>query len=91
MNTVKQLRQIGYKVKIEHYRLLSKGGYIPYSRKTKGAINNNGGFTVATITNPEGVTKKGVAACSKEDQFCYKSGAKLAMKKAMEELGNTPF
>lgn len=83
-NTIKELRQNGCKVKVEHYR--NKGNqFIPYSRKTKGEVDNNGGITVVTLTK-EGKTTKGVSTCHKIDQFNYRAGASIALQRALNEL-----
>ena len=85
MNT-KELRQANHKVKIEHYRYNLRGQLISYSRKTKGGISQKGGITIATVTSPDGEFAKGVAECSKEDQFSYYDGAEIALGRAMKSL-----
>jgi len=86
MKTIKELRQEGTKVKIEHYRYNQRGKLVPYSRKTKGLISQKGGITIATVTNGDGEFAKGVAVCSKEDQFSYGDGANIALGRAMRDL-----
>jgi hypothetical protein len=81
---IKELRQSGYKIKVEHFRQIGPKKFVPYSRKIKGDIKPKGGFTVVTVTNPIGETSKAVAYCSEQDQFCYKTGAQLALSRAME-------
>ena len=83
---IKELRQSGTKVKIEHYRYNSRGRMISYSKKTKGPVAQKGGITIATITNPAGEFAKGIAVCSKEDQFSYHDGTSIALNRAMKEI-----
>lgn len=83
---IKELRQSGTKVKVEHYRYTKRGQLIPYSRKTKGSIAQRGGVTIITVVNQKGDFSKGVALCSKDDQFSYSDGVDYALERAMDNL-----
>ena len=84
IKSVKEYRQNGHKVKVEHYRPISRNRFISYSRKTKGDVLPHGGFTIVTMTFPDGVTKKGVSFCAETDQFCYRSGVEMAISRIIE-------
>lgn len=73
--TVKELRQAGYRVRVMHGRMFNPFGVSP-----------KGGSTVVEIMSPEGVTAKGKAECSKEDNYCRKVGVAISLGRALKEL-----
>lgn len=93
MKTVEQLRKMGYKVKIEHYRT-NRGQIVQYSKKTKGKVDPKGGLTVVTVTTPKGVLTPGgrtfrdVATCHQDDTFNYKVGVNIALDRALSQACN---
>lgn len=96
MNTVKQARQNGFKVRVCHYRPCKFNigdnkkelSIIRYSRKHSDVIGAEplpkGGMTVVTITK-NGKSYQGVAVCSMKDAFCYSSGSRIALDRAIAQ------
>jgi len=76
MSNVKELRQLGYKVRVIHNRVMV--GDKPYPR---------GGHTVVEITTPDQKELYGVARCSDEDGYNKKLGVKIAIGRAMVSKG----
>lgn len=71
MLTVHELRKRGFTVGVYHYRV----------------VNDRGGATVVNVTDPLGYTKSGTALCSYKDQFNRKLGLRIALGRALKELG----
>jgi hypothetical protein len=74
VKTVDDLRNIGYKVRVRHYRNLDK-------------FNNilpRGGKTVVSITDEHGHTVEGLSRCSSEDGFNKKIGVAIAIGRALK-------
>lgn len=69
--TVKELRQSGYKVAVKHVI------------KTHA----QGGFTTVKLRNPEGREVIDAAICSDKDQYNKKLGVKIALGRALKQLG----
>ncbi len=88
MDTVKQYRQNGFKVRVTHYRLTVGGEMIQYSRKTKcGTImQHNGGYTIVEVRDPAGTEVSGCAKCSVHDKFNYTVGTNIALGRALKQL-----
>ena len=71
---VDDLRNLGYKVRVMHYR----------NKDNNGNIVPKGGKTVVTITDPSnGQTFQGLAKCSDKDGFNKRIGVAIAMGRAL--------
>ena len=73
ISTVDDLRHLGYKVRVMHFRERDQYGHY----KTKG------GKTIVTITDNNGHTSQGTARCSNSDGFNKKLGVKIAIGRAL--------
>lgn len=91
--TVHELRQKGYKVKIQHYRY-PKG--IRVGKKTRSFLlptnhaflqsfgyNNFGGATNVTLILPDGRALFGKSFCNRVDSFQKKEGVRWAIMDAL--------
>lgn len=77
MNTIQELRNAGYKVKVLHFR-----DRIFKSRMDTsftGYESPKGGFTKVIIDSPEGDHYEGEAYCSKKDNYNKKLGVRIAL------------
>ena len=100
MQTVKEYRRAGYKVRVLHLRkiitvvepeLLSVGEF-----RQQGAslsllpqeISATGGATLLQIRTPEGREIQVRARCSDKDRYCKKVGVAVALERAKEILLN---
>lgn len=74
--TVKQLRNMGYKVRVLHYReyieTQSFGGIREY-------LSPKGGSTQVIIDSPNGEHFIGEAICSKKENYNKKLGVRIAL------------
>jgi hypothetical protein len=70
------------KIKTTHIRYRN-GIPVQYSRKSKGSIDAKGGITFVTVEK-DGKIYSGKAICSLADQFSYKTGRELAVKRALK-------
>lgn len=96
--TIQQLRENGYKVRVGHYRFFGaaskKSQPVLHSRKnplpeTEGVnVNPLGGRTEVEITTPDGDNLKGVAECSVKDHYNRKLGIKIAVARALHVKNN---
>lgn len=78
IKTVDELRHIGYKVRVRHFRLFDN-------------FNNilpRGGITVVRITDEHGYTVEGTARCSNHDGFNKKKGVAIAIGRALKAEEN---
>jgi hypothetical protein len=73
ISTVDGLRDLGYKVRVMHYR----------NRDENNCYETKGGRTVVTITDNHNHTSSGVAICSSEDTFSKKLGVRIAIGRAL--------
>jgi hypothetical protein len=80
METVKSLRQSGYKVKVLHFRITD------YSMDRFGLFDPKGGSTVIEITSPEGIQVRAEAKCSSKDNYCRRTGVAICLGRALKEL-----
>ena len=80
MNTVHELRKRGFKVRVMHRRQ-----YDNYSQHMR--VLMNGGTTIVNVTDPMGHTRTGEAICSVHDQFNRKLGLRIALGRALKQLG----
>lgn len=74
--TVNDLRKLGYKVFVNHYRFLdmkNTNSLVPFAR---------GGKTFVEIHTPDGVLT-GMAFCSLEDNYNKKTGVSIAIGRAL--------
>ena len=84
MDTIKQLRQQGYKVRVLHIRKTEPFQTIDgiYHR-----IVNSGGYTKIEVTTPDMTTTTiGEAKCSDKDAFNRRIGNSIALGRALEKL-----
>jgi len=88
MDTVKQYRQNGFKVRVTHYRLTVEGEVIQYSRKTKSntIMHHNGGCTTVEVRHPDGTEVTAYSQCSIHDNFNYNVGTNIALGRALKQL-----
>lgn len=75
MNTVKQLRQSGYKVRVFHIRKKNAGSPVP-----------RGGLTHIEITLPNGENVVGEAKCAEIDNYNKKIGVQIALGRALKNV-----
>lgn len=71
MLTVHELRMLGNRVRINHYR----------------CVNNIGGATTVDVELPNGEVASGVALCNYEDYFNRKRGLRIALGRALKKIG----
>jgi hypothetical protein len=83
IKSIKELRQTGYKVRVMHERDTIKVQTISGFRSF---YNARGGSTTIQITTPEGITIEGKSRCSEKENFCRKTGNRIAMERAFEKL-----
>lgn len=77
--TVKSLRQKGWKVRVMHFR---KRKYKTFTYRNS-KMSEKGGKTVVELTSPEGKNSEGTAFCHPDDNYNKKEGVKLALKRAL--------
>lgn len=84
--TVQDLRNKGYKVRVLHNRLYN--GYHKWqvgSRPTSGYMGGpidpdpKGGSTEIVIDSPDGQNFKGLAICSKKENYNKRMGVRIAL------------
>lgn len=85
MKTIKELRQSGYKVRVYHERDTISVQTISGIAKF---LNARGGRTEIELTTPEGRTEIAESRCSKKENFCRKTGNKIALERVFEKLNN---
>jgi hypothetical protein len=84
MKTIKELRQSGYKVRVNHQRNLKTVYTVSGEHNV---VDARGGTTTIEITTPDkqqNVT--GIAKCSNEDNFDHKVGNSIAIGRALKQL-----
>lgn len=74
IRTVDELRHLGYKVRVRHFRKLDE----------HNNILPRGGETIVSITDEHGHTVEGVAKCSNNDGFNKKIGVAIAIGRALK-------
>lgn len=84
METVKSLRQSGYKIKVIHHRLYEKGDVEKFD--WRGEYSAKGGTTQLLLMSPEGIQIKAEAKCSEKDNYCRKVGVAIALGRALKNL-----
>jgi len=94
--SIQSLRQKGYKVRVKHYRYANFGVPIVKRQKVEPIKDLDGkrrhpkgGLTIIELDGPQG-RFVGSAVCSKMDNFCYKTGVKIALGR-MEEKASFDF
>ena len=81
--TIQQLRNMGYKVKVLHNRLYN--GYHAWQVGSRIHIDgiiepdSKGGSTQIIIDSPSGEHFRGLAICSKKDNYDKKMGVRIAL------------
>jgi hypothetical protein len=84
METVKSLRQSGYKIRVIHHRLHGKGDVEKFD--WRGGILAKGGRTELFLISPEGIQVKAEAKCSPKDNYCRRTGVAICLGRALKEL-----
>lgn len=90
--TVKQLRQTGYKIRVQRYRpyvidhsvMMLDDENARLNGLDKSETLQNGGVTIVAIRKPTGEEVRGVSECSFNDSFVKKAGVEVAIAKALE-------
>lgn len=85
METVKSLRQSGYKVKIIHHRVREKQVFSGKFDERMGD-SAKGGKTELLLISPEGIQVKAEAKCSPKDNYCRRTGVAICLGRALKEL-----
>ena len=75
MNSVKQLRQSGNKVRVFHIRNMKEG-----------IVDPRGGLTKIEVTLSDGTNLIGEALCSVKDNYNKKTGVKIALGRALKNV-----
>jgi hypothetical protein len=78
METVKSLRQKGYKVRVLHNRR--------YKGKFSNDFEEKGGKTTVEIRTPEGIEISASARCHEKDNYNKKEGVRIALKRALHDV-----
>lgn len=78
----------GIDIEIDHSRYVETGLGTGLRRFARGKshynhIHQKGGKTEVAIICGDKVVARGVATCSMQDQFCYKTGRELALERAL--------
>lgn len=82
--TIKSLRQSGYKVRVLHTRHT-----VPVKRMSGicNEVSNQGGSTTIEITTPDKtITVSGKSVCSLKDNYNRRIGNEIALGRALEQL-----
>ena len=86
MNTIKELRRAGYKVRVMHTR------FSQMKKRIDGVhleVLAKGGSTTIEVTTPDGKHNViGKAVCSLEDNFNRKIGNSIALGRALQWLND---
>ena len=84
MNTIKQLRQAGYKVRVMHRRNYNQ---IQKIGGTSKQISPKGGDTMIEITTPDRtITTLGASICSDKELFNRRTGNIIALGRAIKAM-----
>ena len=100
--SIKGLRQSGYKVRVLHYR--SMGFSTVYKTQPLKLIPNlivttkqvtialpKGGRTVVELRTPCGLEVSGEATCRKNEVYSKKIGVAIALKRALDKVNGNIF
>jgi hypothetical protein len=83
--TVQQLRNNGYKVRVLHCRLYNGyhtwqvGGHQYIQQNAPVDPDSKGGSTQVIIDSPDGKHFRGLAMCSKKENYNKKMGVRIAL------------
>jgi hypothetical protein len=84
METVKSLRQKGYKVRVFHSRLVVES---EEDEITTRRFNERGGSTEVQIFNDTGSwVTTGNAVCSDKENYDRKKGVRIALGRALDKM-----
>lgn len=98
METVKSLRENGYKVYVKHlrrYKTVEYFGGVPkvvdafatkHEVPVQAKMLATGGVTTVEVITPSGVTYNAVAQCHNNDAFEKKEGCRLALGRALRQI-----
>ncbi len=96
--SIEELRKNKYKVSVSHRRpYLFKDGSVDVVHHNIAEIagyikvDNKGGVTVVNITTPTGQELKGIAYCSKKEQFNKRKGVMMAVGRAFKDANISHF
>lgn len=88
MLTVHELRKRGFKIRVQHNRCFEyrKKGV---GREFAAKPLSKGGATEVLITRPkqDAISAIGIAECSPNDNFDRKRGVRIALGRALKQLG----
>jgi hypothetical protein len=93
MNKISELRQAGFRVYVNHDRLV-KNVWLYDNATTKvlrPIVAPKGGTTIVEIHSPDGKQYTGIAKCSKSDCYNKKRGLAIALGRAVKEMNNEPI
>jgi hypothetical protein len=85
--SVKSLRQNGFKVRVQHQRFCVGGGMLPeyQIRQEKFQFSPKGGKTTILVSRlSDGTNFTGEAVCSESDQFNRKMGVAISLGRLAE-------
>ena len=91
METVKSLRQSGYKVRVIHkreYTYTSGPFFTDKTIKKESRMNEKGGYTFVEIRTPDEKEYFGEAKCSDLDNYNKKVGVQIALGRALKKIQN---
>jgi hypothetical protein len=87
---IKSLKDRGFKVNIEHYRLDINRKMKRHSRKRRtipsNKISSKGGQTLMRVIPPQGEAIEYGAFCNPKDGFSYRLGTTIALNRIEQEL-----
>lgn len=86
MLSVEQLRKLGYKVYVTHYRFYKDQGS-NWLGQCETEIDTHGGETLVQIRGEDGTWYNGLASCSRKDQYNRKLGLRIALGRALKRIG----
>jgi len=97
MNTVKEFRQAGYKVRVQHVRKITAkpqafNSTVKEIRESafyfeiKPEISAKGGMTIIEVRSPEGQEIHEIAYCNECDNYNRRTGVTIALERIKQKL-----
>ena len=97
MNTVKEFRQAGYKVRVQHVRKITVKPPVFNSTvrelrengvhfEVKPQISAKGGMTIIEVRSPEGQEIQEIVNCSKYDNYNRRTGINIGLERIKQKL-----
>lgn len=87
--TVKSLREKGWKVRVLHGRNYSESIIGKSRRFVQRVLKAKGGNTVVELTSPNGKEFSGKARCHPNDNYNKKEGVRIALSNALSSIPNS--